>query len=262
VKNISFEPRKNKVCVSEKYNKKKKIMSDAERQANKNSAIDNLRNMKFMKRKEEAKRIEILRSNAATSVLSTVIASSSSSSKNQQDEQQSNNNNNNNQQLKNKNKPKVLSLADLQKMRVLGNIDHTKARRNFSLEDVANSNNSSAFQQQQAEKEEQEEVVRLDPNALMRSNNNDKEEQEVQNEDYEDNFGNERAEFDKKREANAKNQTWRSNNNKQESGKRRQRNEQQTGQNDDDDEYDPLQVFGDESKDDDVVDDSGAFGMI
>jgi hypothetical protein len=251
VKNISFEPRKNKVCVSEKYNKKKKIMSDAERQANKNSAIDNLRNMKFMKRKEEAKRIEILRSNAATSVLSTVIASSSSSSKNQQDEQQSNNNNNNNQQLKNKNKPKVLSLADLQKMRVLGNIDHTKARRNFSLEDVANSNNSSAFQQQQAEKEEQEEVVRLDPNALMRSNNN-----------YEDNFGNERAEFDKKREANAKNQTWRSNNNKQESGKRRQRNEQQTGQNDDDDEYDPLQVFGDESKDDDVVDDSGAFGMI
>lgn len=240
--------------------KKSKTMSDAERQANKNSAIDNLRNMKFMKRKEEAKRIEILCSIAATSVLSNVISSSStsSSSKNQESSQNqrttsSNNSDNTQQQTKNKNKPKVLSLADLQKMRVLGNIDHTKARRNFSLEDVANDNNSSGVQQQ----EDEDEVVRLDPNALMMIRNNKKDDNEHENEDYDDTFGNDRAEFDKKREANTKNQTWRNNNNdKKEGGKRRQRNE---GVNDDDDEYDPLQVFGGNK---DEIDDSGAFGMI
>ena len=235
--------------------------NDVDRQAVKSNAMDALRGMKFMKRKEEAKRIEMLRTTAAVSTLGV------SSGNNATSQQQQSNNNNSQQQrqqdssssvsqqlssVNTSNKPRVLSLADLQKLRLAGTVDHTKARRNFSIEDELNNNTSSSTN---------EEVERLDANVLQESSALD---DLVADDGNNDEFGNSAAE-DYELEQQQQGQKNNGSNKTKITGRRRERN---NNNNNDDGDEDTDSAYPNQRRTEleeleaTEEEDAGAFGLI
>ena len=231
--------------------------NDVDRQAVKSNAMDALRGMKFMKRKEEAKRIEMLRTTAAVSTLGVSTNNSTSqqqqSNNNNQQQRQTDSSSSVSQQLSSvntSNKPRVLSLADLQKLRLAGTVDHTKARRNFSIEDDLNNNNSSSTN---------EEVERLDANVLQQSSALD---DLVADDGNNDEFGNSAAE-DYELEQQQQQEGQKNSNKTKITGRRRERNNNNNDDGEDTDSAYPNQRRTElEELEATEEEDAGAFGLI